>query len=82
MHDDYVLAGDVGGTNLRVAAVAADGSILHEVSSSTPRTEPAQAVIDEIIRAAQACVDQLRIAVVRSLRLAMARSVNSATASR
>jgi len=59
MHDEYVLGADVGGTNLRIAAVAADGTILHEVSSPTPKTAPAQGVIDEIVSAAQKCVEEL-----------------------
>ncbi len=53
----YVLAGDVGGTNLRVAAVAGDGTILHQVSNPTPDSGTAADIISAIVRAARDCTD-------------------------
>jgi glucokinase len=58
MPNDYVLAGDVGGTNLRIAAVSVDGSILCQVSEPTPNTGVAADVIDAISRVAEACIGE------------------------
>ena len=52
-----VLAGDVGGTNLRVAAVASDGSILHRYSVDTPQTGVAADIEGAIVVAARSCID-------------------------
>jgi glucokinase len=56
MTDDYVLAADVGGTNLRIAAVSTKGELLHQVSDPTPRTGSASDVVDAIGSAAEACL--------------------------
>src|SRR5215211_651210 len=55
MSNSYVLAGDVGGTNLRIAAVSHDGSILHQVNEPTPKTGVAD-VIATIGRLAEECI--------------------------
>jgi predicted NBD/HSP70 family sugar kinase len=39
MNKHMVLACDLGGTNLRMAAVDAEGKILHFLKVDTPRTE-------------------------------------------
>ena len=51
-----VLAGDVGGTNLRVAAVTSDGSILHRQSVDTPQSGVAADIENAIVSAASACI--------------------------
>jgi glucokinase len=51
-----VLAGDVGGTNLRVAAVAGDGTILHRLSVDTPQTGDASDIEHAIVAAARSCI--------------------------
>ena len=56
MGNKYVLAGDVGGTNLRIAAVSADGAILCQVSVPTPKTSVAADVAEAIRQAAETCV--------------------------
>jgi glucokinase len=56
MANDYVLAGDVGGTNLRIAAVSTDGSILCQLSEPTPNTGVAFDVVDAISRVAELCI--------------------------
>ncbi len=52
----YVLAADVGGTNLRVAAVAGDGVIIHQISDDTPHSGSAEELISSIIRNAEWCI--------------------------
>jgi len=59
MPDEYVLAGDVGGTNLRIAAVAPAGIILHQVNALTPKTGVAADVVDGIVRAAELCISSM-----------------------
>ena len=52
-----VVAGDVGGTNLRVAAVASDGTILHRLSVDTPQTGVAADIENAIVSAARTCIE-------------------------
>ncbi len=54
MGDEYVLAGDLGGTNLRIAAVSSSGTVIRHLSEPTPTTGVAADIIDAICRAAEA----------------------------
>lgn len=60
MANEYVLAADVGGTNLRIAAVTSDGSIVCQVTEPTPQTGAADDVTDAISRVAESCVADSR----------------------
>jgi glucokinase len=51
-----VLATDLGGTNLRMAAIAEDGEILYRTKHRTPRTEIADEIVSAISEAAQECL--------------------------
>jgi predicted NBD/HSP70 family sugar kinase len=44
---DFIIAADLGGTNLRAASIGADGAILHQTKIRTPRTDQP----DDIVRA-------------------------------
>jgi glucokinase len=57
MGNSYVLAGDLGGTNLRIAAVSESGSVIRQVTGTTPKNGTAADVIDLIVRLAQSCID-------------------------
>ena len=46
MDEDYVLCADLGGTNLRTAAVSRDGSILYQRKSPTPQTDQGLDIIE------------------------------------
>ena len=48
---DYSIGVDLGGTNLRAAAVSADGSMLEKISGSTDLHEGREAVIADIVEA-------------------------------
>jgi glucokinase len=52
---DIVLAVDLGGTNLRVAAVTADGKIRSRVKCETPRSERADDIVRAMVEAANEC---------------------------
>ncbi|HEX6126183.1 MAG TPA: ROK family protein [Pyrinomonadaceae bacterium] len=54
----YVLAADVGGTNLRIAAVGSDGKLLHQTSTSTPRDGTADEIVEAIVGAASSCLSR------------------------
>lgn len=53
-----VLAIDLGGTNIRAAVVGADGEILAHVSTHTPATRGADAVVEAIGQAADQVIAQ------------------------
>lgn len=53
--DQYVLAGDLGGTNLRVAAVDPGGHILFRAESQTPRHGDESKVVETAVRLARQC---------------------------
>jgi glucokinase len=55
-----VLALDLGGTNLRVAAVREDGEILVRVAELTSRSLTGESLTDQIIRVARGCQDRIR----------------------
>ncbi|MCY7375005.1 MAG: ROK family protein [Pyrinomonadaceae bacterium] len=55
MNREIVLSADLGGTNLRVAAVDRDGSILFRTKRETPRTEDAQEILCLITDEAEKC---------------------------
>lgn len=56
--NQIALAADLGGTNLRVAAIAADGSILARSRTETPKFGGAEEIVDAIVGLAIDCRDQ------------------------
>lgn len=52
-----VLACDLGGTNLRMAAVDADGAILHRTKRDTPKSDRADEVVRTLVESARECTD-------------------------
>ena len=56
---EIVLAADLGGTNLRVAAVDGDGRILHRARRETPQTERADEIVSVIAETAKECLENV-----------------------
>ncbi len=54
--DDLVLAGDLGGTNLRIAVVDTAGGIIHREECETPRDNDGRKVIDAVVKLASSCL--------------------------
>ncbi len=54
--DELVLAGDLGGTNLRIAAVDADGRLLYRAEGETPRHSDACKIVDAVVCLASECL--------------------------
>ena len=48
-----VLATDLGGTNLRMAAVCKDGVVLHREKIKTPRSNSPNELIDSFVKVAK-----------------------------
>ncbi len=55
-----VLATDLGGTNLRMAAVDEDGSILSRVKYETPRSSEPHEIVETMAKAVKECRAELR----------------------
>ena len=55
MSKEIVLACDLGGTNIRIAAVNAEGEILYRLKAETPKTEQSEEIIKAITEAAESC---------------------------
>jgi glucokinase len=56
---NIVLAADLGGTNLRMAAIDRDGKILYRTRRATPQTESAAEMVSAISEAARECVQNV-----------------------
>ena len=75
---EYVLAADMGGTNLRMAAVGSDGNFLDSRSIPTPSSGDAFDIVDAIAGVAEECRDSVSdLFELRSLGIAAAALVSS-----
>ncbi|MCA1609225.1 MAG: ROK family protein, partial [Acidobacteria bacterium] len=62
---DFVLAADLGGTNLRIAAVKGDGEIVALRRASTPSNGGCYDIAEAIAKAGKACSDELEVSIER-----------------
>lgn len=53
--DELVLAGDLGGTNLRIAAVDAEGQLLYRAEGETPRHTNAGKLVEAVVDLVSEC---------------------------
>ena len=53
--NEIVLAADLGGTNLRMAVVNREGTILYRTKRETPRAERADEIVSAMVEAAHEC---------------------------
>lgn len=60
MLNEIVLTCDLGGTNLRLAAVNSEGKILHRIKAETPNTGKAEEVIRAIVQNADKCRETVK----------------------
>jgi glucokinase len=58
MDRKYVLAADLGGTNLRIAAVDGDGSVINQRQTETPQRGSAEDIAEAIAAEARICIDE------------------------
>ena len=59
MNKEIVIACDLGGTNLRMAAIDRDGTILYRTRRETPRSERADEIVSAIVESANECRDNV-----------------------
>ena len=57
MNKQIVLATDLGGTNLRMAAIDCEGKVLYRTKRETPRGERADEILQAMVQAAAECLD-------------------------
>ncbi|MEP6923157.1 MAG: ROK family protein [Pyrinomonadaceae bacterium] len=74
---EIVLAADLGGTNLRMAAIDRDGVILYRTKRETPRGERAEDVLRAIIETSHECQDAMQNqGVVKAMAIAVPATIN------
>lgn len=71
-----VLATDLGGTNLRMAAVSSDGEILSRVKYKTPRADEPIEIVAEMAKAAEECKANLSDCEVVAIAAAVPGTIN------
>ncbi|REJ78922.1 MAG: ROK family protein [Acidobacteria bacterium] len=76
---DIVLATDLGGTNMRMAAVSRSGEILYRTKESTPRSHDGDAIIEAIVRMGTECRDNLVGESLVAVAVAFPGAINSDT---
>jgi glucokinase len=77
--DKIVLATDLGGTNLRLAAIKDDGKILYRTKYATPKTERADEIVGAIMQAAEECRDAVgKVGEITAIGLAVPATINAA----
>lgn len=79
MNNELILACDLGGTNLRMAAVNAAGEILHFVKTATPKTEHPAEIVRLIVESAAECRAAVKhLGAVQALAAAVPATINAA----
>lgn len=79
MNNELILACDLGGTNLRTAAVNAEGKILHFVKVDTPQETPPAEIVRLIVETAEQCRAAVRhYGEARALAAAVPATINAA----
>lgn len=76
MSKEVILAADLGGTNLRMAAVDRQGKILYRTKRETPRGERAEEIVQAIVQAANECREKCPEFQVAAISAAVPATVN------
>lgn len=76
MNKEIVLAVDLGGTNLRMAAIDSQGNISYRTKRETPREGSADEIVKAIIECANECQKNCEGLTVKAVSIAVPGSVN------
>ncbi|MDQ4122983.1 MAG: ROK family protein [Acidobacteriota bacterium] len=76
---EITLAADLGGTNLRMAAVDSDGSVLYRTRRETPRVDRADDLVRAIIEVAEECRANCREFKIKALAAAFPGTISFET---
>lgn len=60
MSKQIVIASDLGGTNLRMAAIDFEGTILYRTKRDTPKAERADEIVRALVESAQECCQNVK----------------------
>lgn len=60
MNKQIVIASDLGGTNLRMAAIDSDGNILYRTKRDTPKAERADEIVVALTETAEECISSVK----------------------
>lgn len=71
-----VLAADLGGTNLRMAAVDDAGNLVFRIKGETPQSGDAEEIVEAIVEAAEHCRKKLKDTKIKGIAAAVPGSVN------
>lgn len=77
MKKEIVLACDLGGTNLRMAAIDRDGNILYRTKRDTPKTERAEEILAAIAGSAEECREKIEDGEVLAVAVAAPATVSA-----
>lgn len=73
--DEIVLAVDLGGTNLRAAAVRPDGAIAARCRAQTPRTGDPRGIVAAVLESGRSCLSQISAKTPAAVALAVPAAV-------
>jgi glucokinase len=77
MNNKIVLACDLGGTNLRMAAIASNGKILHRLKADTPKDGTVSELVRSIVGVANECRNAVKEAgKIKALAAAVPATIN------
>lgn len=77
--NNIVLATDLGGTNLRIAAISSKGTILYRAKHETPKTERSDEIVGAIMQAADECRQAVeKKGKITAIALAVPATINAA----
>ena len=73
---EIVVAADLGGTNLRLAAIDADGSVLYRSKRETPRSDSPDEIVQAIIESARDCKSNCAEFEIKAIAAAVPGAIN------
>lgn len=76
MSNEIVLAADLGGTNLRMAAIASGGEVIYRAKRATPRSERVSEIVRAIIDAAHECRENSQDFTIKAIAAAVPATVD------
>ncbi len=78
MEKQIVIACDLGGTNLRMAAIDSDGVVLYRTKRATPKADRADEIVSAMIESASECRENVReLGTVLSIAIAAPATVSA-----
>lgn len=77
MNKKIVLSADLGGTNLRMAAVGENGELFSRIKVRTPRSKSHEKIVEKLVETANECLLRCRVYEVKGVSIAVPATVNA-----